>query len=271
MVVPSAMGETDEDWRFRTSAGRVSPLYEMRVVADDGSELPTDGVSVGELEIRGPMVASSYLDLDVGESHFRDGWLRTGDVGTIDENGWMRITDRLKDAIKSGGEWISSVDLESALMAHPAVREAAVVGRPDERWGERPAAFVVTDGAVGADELRAHLVGRVAKWWIPDDFRLAHEHPADEHRKVRQEGPSRSSRRRGEGSASPAAKPKLDDHRQAVIRLADPKEMFRVTVLDDYRESTSTSSSTGTKTASSRCGFIPTTIPSSFWCLSIES
>ena len=171
MVVPSAMGETDEDWRFRTSAGRVSPLYEMRVVADDGSELPTDGVSVGELEIRGPMVASSYLDLDVGESHFRDGWLRTGDVGTIDENGWMRITDRLKDAIKSGGEWISSIDLESALMAHPAVREAAVIGRPDERWGERPAAFVVTDGAVGADELRKHLVGRVAKWWIPDDFR----------------------------------------------------------------------------------------------------
>ena len=127
--------------------------------------------TVGELEIRGPVVASSYLDSDVSEGKFRDGWLRTEDVGTIDANGWVRITDRLKDAIKSGGEWISSLDLESALMAHPSVREAAVVGRPDDRWGERPAAFVVTDGAVDADELRDHLTGRVAKWWIPDDFR----------------------------------------------------------------------------------------------------
>ena len=171
MVVPAAMGETEAQWRFRTSAGRVSPLYEMRVVADDGSELPRDGESVGELEIRGPMVASAYLDLDVSEDHFRDGWLRTGDVGTIDPSGWVRITDRLKDVIKSGGEWISSLDLEAALMAHPAVREAAVVGRADDRWGERPAAFVVADGAIDADELREHLTGRVAKWWIPDDFR----------------------------------------------------------------------------------------------------
>ncbi|MBB3082521.1 fatty-acyl-CoA synthase [Geodermatophilus sabuli] len=171
MVTPSAMADTDGGWQLRTSAGRVSPLYEMRVVTADGTELPRDGVTVGELEIRGPMVAGSYLDLPVSENSFRDGWLRTGDVGTIDANGWMRITDRLKDAIKSGGEWISSVDLESALMAHPSVHEAAVVGRPDARWGERPAAFVVTDRAVDTDELRDHLTGRVAKWWIPDDFR----------------------------------------------------------------------------------------------------
>lgn len=172
MVAPSAMGETDAQWRLRTSAGRISPLYEMRVVADDGTQLPSDAVSMGELEIRGPMVASSYLDLDVAESHFRDGWLRTGDVGTIDDAGWVRITDRLKDAIKSGGEWISSLDLESALMAHPAVHEAAVVGRPDDRWGERPVAFLVTDGAVETDALREHLTGRVPKWWIPEDYRL---------------------------------------------------------------------------------------------------
>ena len=125
MVTPSAMADTDEGWRARTSVGRISPLYEMRVVAGDGTELPRDGVTVGELEIRGPVVASSYLDSEVSDSKFRDGWLRTEDVGTIDANGWVRITDRLKDAIKSGGEWISSLDLESALLAHPSVRRSS--------------------------------------------------------------------------------------------------------------------------------------------------
>ena len=187
------MADTDDGWRARTSAGRISPLYEMRVVADDGTELPRDGAAVGELEIRGPVVAGSYLGSDAGEDKFRDGWLRTGDVGTIDAHGWVRITDRLKDAIKSGGEWISSLDLESALMAHPSVREAAVVGRPDERWGERPAAFVVTDGAVDTDELRDHLTGRVAKWWIPDDFRLVESIPRTSTGQVRQEGSARDS------------------------------------------------------------------------------
>lgn len=171
MVTPSAGADSNGGWGARMSAGRISPLYEMRVIADDGSFLPNDGVSVGELEIRGSVVAGSYLDTDVTADKFRDGWLRTGDVGTIDANGWVRITDRLKDAIKSGGEWISSLDLESALMTHPSVREAAVVGRPDERWGERPAAFVVTDGPIDTDALRDHLAERVAKWWIPDDIR----------------------------------------------------------------------------------------------------
>ncbi|MFI6310053.1 long-chain-fatty-acid--CoA ligase [Nocardia fusca] len=177
MVTPAAITDTDEGWRSRTSAGRISPLYEMRLVADDGTELPKDGVTVGELEIRGPMVAGAYLGSGVGADTFHGGWLRTGDVGTIDPKGWVRITDRLKDAIKSGGEWISSLDLESALMAHPSVREAAVVGRPDDRWGERPAAFVVTDGVVDTGELREHLTGRVAKWWIPDDFRVVENIP----------------------------------------------------------------------------------------------
>ena len=177
MVTPSAMVDTEAGWRARTSAGRISPLYEMRVVADNGAELPNDGVAVGELEIRGPVVASGYLDSDDAADKFHDGWLRTGDVGTIDQDGWMRITDRLKDAIKSGGEWISSIDLESALMTHPLVREAAVVGRPDDRWGERPAAFVVVDGAVESGELRSHLMGRVAKWWIPEDIRVLENIP----------------------------------------------------------------------------------------------
>lgn len=171
MVSPSAAADSDGGWGARMSAGRISPLYEMRVIADDGSSMPRDGISVGELEIRGPVVAGSYLDTDVTADKFRDGWLRTGDVGTIDADGWVRITDRLKDAIKSGGEWISSLDLESALMTHPSVREAAVVGRPDDRWGERPAAFVVTDGPIDSETLRDHLTGRVAKWWIPDEFR----------------------------------------------------------------------------------------------------
>jgi fatty-acyl-CoA synthase len=174
MVTPSALADTDAGWRARTSVGRISPLYEMRVVAGDGAELPRDGVTVGELEIRGPVVASSYLDSEVSDSKFRDGWLRTEDVGTIDANGWVRITDRLKDAIKSGGEWISSLDLESALLAHPSVREAAVVARPDERWGERPAAFVVTE----------HLKGLVARWWIPDDFRQLEAIPRNSNGKA---------------------------------------------------------------------------------------
>ena len=184
MVTPSAMADTDAGWRARTSVGRISPLYEMRVVAGDGTELPRDGVTVGELEIRGPVVASSYLDSEVSDSKFRDGWLRTEDVGTIDANGWVRITDRLKDAIKSGGEWISSLDLELALLAHPSVREAAVVGRPDERWGERPAAFVVTDGPVDPGELREHLKGLVARWWIPDDFRQLEKIPRNSNGKA---------------------------------------------------------------------------------------
>ncbi len=126
-------------------AGRISPFYEIRAVDDDGNVLPWDGESTGEIEMRGPCVAGEYyLDPEASAEKVREGgWLRTGDVGSIDHDGWLRITDRAKDVIKSGGEWISSVDLESALMAHPAVREAAVIARPDERWSERPLACVV--------------------------------------------------------------------------------------------------------------------------------
>ena len=160
-----------ERWSHRGAAGRVSPLYELRVTGEDGSTLACDGASVGEVEVRGPAVAGAYFApaTDTAD-RFHDGWLRTGDVGTLDRHGWLRITDRSKDAIKSGGEWISSVDLEAELMAHDAVREAAVIGRPDPRWSERPYAFVVTDRPVTTDELRDFLAGRVARWWVPDDY-----------------------------------------------------------------------------------------------------
>jgi fatty-acyl-CoA synthase len=164
-------GATEEErWERRNLAGRVTPFYELRVVADDGTVLPSDGEATGEIEIRGVPVAGEYFrNPEAGEGRFEDGWLRTGDVGSVDPRGWMRITDRAKDVIKSGGEWISSVDLESALMEHPAVESAAVIALPDERWSERPLACVVAEGADAA-ELREFLAGRVAKWWLPDEF-----------------------------------------------------------------------------------------------------
>jgi fatty-acyl-CoA synthase len=155
-------------WHFRALQGRVSPMYELRVVADNGSELPWDGEAVGEFQIRGPMVAAGYLD-DPGASAEKtdDGWLRTGDAGTIEAGGWMRITDRSKDVIKSGGEWISSVDLELALMGHPEVVEAAVIAMPDEHWSERPLAIVVTADGTPASGMRELLEERFPRWWIP--------------------------------------------------------------------------------------------------------
>jgi len=164
--------EGEDAWRYRTVAGRVAPLVEARLMGDDGDEVAWDGESTGELEVRGPWIASAYYGDDSGADKFHDGWLRTGDIAAIDPLGYIRITDRSKDVIKSGGEWISSVDLENALMGHEDVVEAAVIAKPDERYSERPLACVVRrDGAtVGAEELARHLEGRVAKWWIPDEF-----------------------------------------------------------------------------------------------------
>jgi fatty-acyl-CoA synthase len=173
---PPGAGE-EERWRRREYAGRLSPFYEVRIVGDDGEAVPSDGVATGEIEIRGPTVIGEYFENpEASAAAMHDGWLRTGDVGTLDAEGWLRITDRAKDVIKSGGEWISSVDLESALMAHPAVVEAAVIALPDERWSERPLACVVADG-VEAEELRDFLAPRVAKWWLPDDFAYLDEIP----------------------------------------------------------------------------------------------
>jgi fatty-acyl-CoA synthase len=137
--------------------------------------LPADGEAVGELEVRGPWVTSEYY-LDPDSDRFHDGWLRTGDVGRLDA-GYVTLTDRAKDVIKSGGEWISSVELENLLMAHPAVVEAAVIGVPDERWGERPLACVVLEGVVSASELREFLEDKVARWQLPDQWAFVEEVP----------------------------------------------------------------------------------------------
>ena len=155
------------------------PLVEGRIVDDAGDELPHDGKTTGELEVRGPWVAREYYEDPAGPEKFHDGWLRSGDVASIDERGFVRISDRAKDVIKSGGEWISSVELENEIMGHPGVAEAAVVAIPDEKWSERPLACVVREeGAdVSAEELREHLADRVARWWIPDEFAFIDEVP----------------------------------------------------------------------------------------------
>jgi len=171
--------EGEEHWAYRSKAGRVLPMLDIRLMDDEGREVPWDGESTGEIQIRGPWIASRYYQDPSGDDKFDDGWLRTGDIAAMDDEGYLRITDRSKDVIKSGGEWISSVDLENELVAHDAVEEAAVVAMPDERWAERPLACVVLrEGArASTDELREHLSSRVAKWWVPDAWALIDEVP----------------------------------------------------------------------------------------------
>ena len=165
-------GPDAEHFRARATQGTALPLVEVRAVGDDG-EAPRDGRSMGELHVRGPCVARSYFrNPGEADKFTMDGWFRTGDVVTIDEEGYVRITDRSKDLVKSGGEWISSVDLENALMGHPAVKEAAVVAVPHPKWGERPVACVVLrEGAKASEEdLRSWLEPRFAKFWLPDAY-----------------------------------------------------------------------------------------------------
>ncbi len=152
---------------------------EMRITGADGQVLPWDGVARGELEVRGPWIAEAYFNNDERAQFTADGWFRTGDISTIDGDGFMAIVDRSKDVIKSGGEWISSIDLENVVMSHPAVKEAAVIARACSRWSERPRLIIVLkEGATitGAD-LRAFLEPRVARWWIPEDFVIVAEIP----------------------------------------------------------------------------------------------
>jgi fatty-acyl-CoA synthase len=166
---PGGIDDGEEHWAYRTTQGRMVPWTEIRL---------SEGAS--EIEARGPWIAARYYEDPSGDDKFtEDGWLRTGDIGELDDRGYVRITDRAKDLIKSGGEWISSVEVETLLIEHPAVREAAVIAMPDERWGERPLACVaLADGAAApADELREHLASGLARWQLPDAFAFIEEVP----------------------------------------------------------------------------------------------
>jgi len=164
----------DWDWErkldFMETAGLPIPGLQVKIVDEFGAELPHDGVAFGELLIRGPWIAAQYYNDPRSSQQFVEGWLRTGDVCKIDPEGYIRITDRAKDLIKSGGEWISSLDIENTLMGHPGVVEATVVGLKHDKWQERPVAFVVraADADVSEDDLKGFLADKVASWWLPD-------------------------------------------------------------------------------------------------------
>ena len=170
----------DEKLDLATKAGRGIFGCELRIVDDAGRELPWDGAAYGALQVRGPWICSDYFKLDgAAGTHTPDGWFDTGDVATIDPQGYMAITDRTKDVIKSGGEWISSIELENTVMGHPAVAEAAVIGVPHPKWTERPLLVVVcAEGQdISKEELLAYFDGKVATWWIPNDVAFVDELP----------------------------------------------------------------------------------------------
>ncbi|NUP49782.1 MAG: long-chain fatty acid--CoA ligase [Catenulispora sp.] len=175
---PPAGTSGQEAFAYRVTQGRFPAGVQARLAGPDGTIVPSDGEAVGELEVRGPWITGSYYR-DEDPERFHDGWLRTGDVGTITANGYLTLTDRAKDVIKSGGEWISSVELENHLMAHPAVAEATVVAVPDPRWQERPlAAVVLHEGReTTPDELREYLAGLIPKWQLPERWTYLKEVP----------------------------------------------------------------------------------------------
>lgn len=180
-AIKPELGELGEDeaWDLKRSQGLPVLGVEIKVVDPTGEELPHDGESMGELEIRGPWITTSYHKLDDNASHFDDGWWRSGDVAVVNEAGYLKLTDRLKDVIKSGGEWISSIDMENAFLDDARVREAAVIAVPDPKWDERPVAYVVLrDGELATeDELREGLLTKFAKWQLPDSIAFVDELP----------------------------------------------------------------------------------------------
>jgi fatty-acyl-CoA synthase len=180
-ILPADLDDApeDEQFEYRARQGTPAPFVEIRARGDDGELIPWDDETLGELEVRGPWVAAAYHRGQGTEKFTDDGWFQTGDVVRIDSRGCIKIADRSKDLVKSGGEWISSVDLENTLMAHPAVAEAAVIAMPDERWGERPLAVcVLREGQDAApDDLREHLAKSFAKWQLPDRFEFVEEIP----------------------------------------------------------------------------------------------
>jgi fatty-acyl-CoA synthase len=177
----STLADLPEEARYSYKAkqGMLVPGLEQRVVDGDGNEVPADGKSMGELQLRGATIAGEYLDDERSADTFVDGWYHTGDVATLDGEGYLHLVDRTKDLVKSGGEWISSVELENALMGHPEVAEAAVIAVPDPKWAERPLAVVVRKpgSEVGEAELVASIAGRFPKWWLPDRVEFVDELP----------------------------------------------------------------------------------------------
>jgi fatty-acyl-CoA synthase len=175
---PAGVDEWDDQLDWRAKTGRMFAGMDMRIVGDDAREQPWDGKAIGEVQVRGPWVTARY-HRDADPDRFDDGWLRTGDVATIDTRGYMQIVDRAKDVIKSGGEWISTVDLENAIVAHPDVLEAAVIGVVDDRWDERPLAVIAVGEGSGLtpSALSAFLEERVARWWIPERWAFVDEVP----------------------------------------------------------------------------------------------
>lgn len=171
----------NEKWDIKATQGYAIAGVEIRIVNFQGEELPWDGETMGELQVRGPWIAREYFGIEKSPDHFTDdGWFRTGDVVTVDPDGYMNITDRTKDLVKSGGEWISSVDLENTLMAHPKVMEAAVIAIPDEQWSERPLAVVVPDPEQDRptdEELNTFLLEKFVKFWLPDQYLIVSEIP----------------------------------------------------------------------------------------------
>ncbi len=169
----------DDQIKQKLKQGRAVYSVEMKITDDDDKELPRDGVAFGHLKVRGPGVAKGYFKGEGGQILDEDGWFDTGDVSTLDELGFMQITDRAKDVIKSGGEWISSIDLENVAVGHADVAEAAVIGLPHPKWDERPLLIIVRkDGSsVTKDEILAYMDGKIAKWWMPDDVAFIEEIP----------------------------------------------------------------------------------------------
>ena len=165
---------------MRLKAGRPVFGVEMKITDEEGNEQPWDGEAFGSLKVRGPWICNSYFKLDDSDAHADAGWFETGDVATIDKHGYMAITDRTKDVIKSGGEWISSIDVENAAVGHPKVAEAAVIGAYHPKWSERPLLIVVREKAADdltGEEVLAYLEGKIAKWWIPDAVEFIEEIP----------------------------------------------------------------------------------------------
>jgi len=167
---------------IRTTQGPPVPGVELRICdLDSGAELPWDGVAFGEIQVRGPWVCSGYHNGADATRITGDGWFRTGDVATVSADGYVTIVDRAKDVIKSGGEWVSSVELENAIMAHPKVLEAAVIGLAHPTWQERPVGYVVPRPEfrceLCAEEILEHLSARFMRWWIPDEIRFIDEVP----------------------------------------------------------------------------------------------